>query len=132
MRNKDAPPKVQPSLTARPKVRQMYWCKFPLDAQLPEFWKTRPVIIVSHNNSLYGAVTVIACSTKEQKFNRWAYELSNTIDGQRAWAICDKPTTVAVSRLTRDKHGINRVTNDDFDKMLHLMLTWLPKPTSSA
>lgn len=128
MPSKNAPQKVEPKLTARPKVRQLYWCKFPSDAQLPEFWKTRPVVIVSHNNSLYGAVTVIACSTMKQKHNKWAYQLKNTIDGRPAWAICDKPTTVAVSRLTQDKQGIQRVTEEEFNGMLSLMLKWIPSP----
>jgi len=128
MASSDAPPKIHPKLKARPKVRQLYWCKFPLDAQLPEFWKTRPVIIVSHNNSLFGSVTVIACSTMPQKGNKWAYELKDTIDGRPAWAICDKPTTIAVSRLTQDKSGIKRVTEEDFNALLSLMLQWIPCP----
>ena len=125
---RDAPPKIDPKLIARPKVRQLYWCEFPSDAQLPEFWKIRPVIILSHNNSLYGAVTVIPCTTMDQKRNKWAFELTKTIDGRDAWAICDKPTTVAVSRLTQDKNGIERVTEKDFNGILNLTLNWIPKP----
>lgn len=128
MVSKDAPPKIQPKLTARPKVRQLYWCKFPSDAHLPEFWKTRPVVVVSHNNSLYGAVTVIACSTMPQSNNKWAHELITTIDGRPAWAICDKPTTVAVSRLTQDKNGIKRIAERDFNEILKLILMWIPSP----
>lgn len=122
------PQKIDPKLTARPKVRQLYWCQFPQDAQLPELWKTRPVIILSHNNSLYGAVTVIACTTMAQSHNKWAYKLEKTIDGRPAWAICDKPTTIAVSRLTQDKDGIKRVTEEDFNGILALTLKWIPSP----
>jgi len=126
--HRDAPPKIEPKLTARPRVRQFYWCEFPSDAQLPEFWKTRPVIVLSHNNSLYGAVTVIPCTSLEQRGNKWAFELTKTIDGKDAWAICDKPTTVAVSRLTQDKNGIERVTEEDFNEILSLTLKWIPTP----
>lgn len=124
----DAPPKIGPSITARPRVRQLYWCRFPKDAELPEFWKPRPIIVLSHNNSLYGAVTVVACSTQDQGSNRWAYLLQNTIDGTKAWAICDKPTTVAVSRLTQHKDGIKRVSEEEFNGVLGLVLDWIPKP----
>ncbi|WP_425444048.1 type II toxin-antitoxin system PemK/MazF family toxin [Thalassospira mesophila] len=77
----------------------MYWCDFPKDAQLPEFWKRRPVIILSFRNTLHGAVTVVPCSTQTQKDARSTFPLRTTIDGKAAWAICDKITTVAVSRL---------------------------------
>ncbi len=38
----------QPRIIAAPKIRQLYWCDFWCDAQLPEMWKTRPVIVVSY------------------------------------------------------------------------------------
>ncbi len=122
------PPKVEPRLKSAPKVRQFYWCDFPQDAQLPEFWKRRPVIVLSYKNKLHGAVTVVPCSTQAQKDNQWAYPLRVTIDGRAGWAICDKPTTVAVSRLLQDKDGINRIPEDEFNAMLKLVLEWLPKP----
>ena len=91
------PPRVQPRLLAVPAIRELYWCDFPADAQLPEFWKRRPVIVVSFKNTLRGAVTVIPCSSQDQAGNPWAYALATTIDGkQPSWAIWDKPTTVAV------------------------------------
>ncbi|PHS06163.1 MAG: hypothetical protein COA78_14505 [Blastopirellula sp.] len=124
----DAPPKVAPKITARPKVRQLYWCRFPSDAELPEFWKTRPVVVISHNNTLHGAVTVVACSTQSQPSNKWAFQVENSIDGEKAWAICDKPTTVAVSRLTPDKEGIKRISDEEFNGILTLMLKWIPSP----
>src|SRR3546814_4416941 len=67
-------------VTAAPSIRQLYWCDFPQDAQLPEFWKRRPVIIVSFKNTLHGAVTVVPCSTAAQPGNKWAFPLQTTID----------------------------------------------------
>jgi mRNA interferase MazF len=124
------PPKVIPRLIGAPKIRQLFWCDFPQDAQLPEFWKRRPVIIVSYRNTLHGAATVVPCSTQAQAENNWAFPLRTTIDGRAAWAICDKPSTVAVSRLLPDKGGIMRLPETKFDEMLRLMLNWLPKPAS--
>ena len=120
------PPKKPPRVKSAPKVRQLYWCDFPQDAELPEFWKRRPVIIISYRNTLHGAVTVIPCSTQAQTGNKWAFSLKTTIDGQTAWAICDKLTTVAVSRLTPDKGGIHRLPEDEFNEIIRLVLNWLP------
>jgi mRNA interferase MazF len=125
------PPKIIPRIVGAPKIRQLYWCDFPKDAQLPEFWKRRPVIIISYRNTLHGAVTVIPCSTQAQPGNAWAYPLRTTVDGRAAWAICDKPATVAVSRLVPDQNGPVRMPLDEFDEMLALFLDWLPKPSSN-
>ena len=127
--NAETPPKNQPRIKSAPKIRQFYWCDFPNDAQLPEFWKRRPVIIVSYKNTLHGAVTVVPCTTKDQKGNKWAYPLTETIDGKEAWAICDKISTFAVSRLIQHKTGIRRIAEDEFNEMLEVILTWLPKVT---
>jgi mRNA interferase MazF len=123
------PPRVAPRLVGAPKIRQLFWCDFPQDAQLPEFWKRRPVIVISYRNVLHGALTVIPCSTQAQPGNVWAFPLRTTIDGRAAWAICDKPTTVAVSRLLPDKGGVKRLPEAEFDEMLGLVLDWLPKPS---
>ena len=112
MLDNEKPPRIQPRVKAAPKIRQLYWCDFPRDAQLPEFWKRRPVIIISYKNTLHGAVTVIPCSTSEQKDLEYALKLKTSIDGRNSWAICDKLTTVAVSRLTIGTEGIKRVTED--------------------
>ena len=126
-----APPRVPPRLKSAPKIRQFYWCDFPTDAQLPEFWKTRPVLILSHRNTLYGAVTLIPCSTETQT-SKFAFPLRTTIDGKAAWAICDKLTTLAVSRLAPDKNGIVRMPEDEFNEVLTLVLGWLPKLPSGT
>lgn len=127
------PPKVAPKLKAAPKIRQFYWCDFPKDAQLPEFWKLRPVIVFSFKNTLHGAVTVIPCSTQAQSDPKLAFPLRTTIDGKAAWAICDKITTVAVSRLSPDKNGIVRMPEAEFNEIIPLVLDLLPKvPTVAA
>lgn len=124
--NGDLPPRVEPDLKAAPAIRDLYWCDFPQDAQLPELWKRRPVIVISFKNTLSGAVTVIPCSSKKQDDNKWAYKLTTTIEGSDSWAICDKPTTVAVSRLSMDKNGKRRLTEAEFNEMLALVFKWLP------
>jgi len=58
------PPYVAPRVSSAPNIRQLYWCAFRRDTQLPEFRKRRPVVIVSFKNTLYGAVTVVPCSTQ--------------------------------------------------------------------
>ncbi len=126
------PPKVAPRLVGAPKIRQLLWCDFPQDAQLPEFWKRRPVIVLSYRNTLHGAVTVIPCSTQAQPGNKWAFPLQTTIDGRAAWAICDKIASVAVSRLLPDKGGIVRMPQAEFDDMMRLVLAWLPVPAAPA
>ena len=123
----EVPPRVVPKLRAAPKIRQLYWCDFPKDAQLPEFWKRRPVIILSKTANLHGTVTIVPCSTQHQTDPALSFKLRTTIDGKDAWAICDKITTMAVSRLLPDKHGIKRLREDEFHEMLKLVLDLLPK-----
>jgi mRNA interferase MazF len=114
-------------LKSAPKIRQLYWCDFPEDAQLPEFWKCRPVIILSYRATLYGAVTVVPCSTLEQRHNEWAVPLTTTIDERKSWAICDKVTTLAVSRFSAGRHGIRRLSEEEFNIVLKRVLDWLPQ-----
>ncbi len=128
----DKPPRVKCRLTMAPKVRDMYWCDFPKDAQLPEFWKRRPVIVIATDRTLSGAVTVVPCSSQEQIGKKWAFRLTTTIDGAASWAICDKPTTVAVSRLTPDKAGKRRASREDFTAVMALLYRWLPKSPALA
>jgi mRNA interferase MazF len=123
----EKPPRVPPRLIGAPKIRQLYWCDFPLDAQLPEFWKCRPVVILSYRHTLHGVATVVPCSTSDQTGNIWAVALHTSIDGRgKSWAICDKITTVAVSRLSVDRSGIKQLPMDEFDGVLHCVLRWLP------
>jgi mRNA interferase MazF len=121
------PPRVPPTVRAAPRIRQIYWCRLPTDAELPELWKVRPVIIVSYRNTLHGAVTVIPTTTVEQADNPWACKLDTSLDPSRvSWAICDKPMTAAVSRLMPHR-TIPRLLENEFREVIKLLLAWLPK-----
>ncbi len=124
--NQEKPPKVAPKLTAAPKIRNLYWCDFPEDAQLQEFWKRRPVIIISRKRNLHGVVTVIPCSTSPQDGNEWAVKLKTSIDGRDSWAICDKPYTVAVSRPVPHSGVVSTLPQEEFVLVLQKLLEWLP------
>ncbi|AMB46893.1 type II toxin-antitoxin system PemK/MazF family toxin [Methylobacterium sp. AMS5] len=127
------PPRIEPALKLAPRARDLYWCDFPADARLPELWKRRPVIVVGSDRKLYGAVTVVPCSSLDQTGNRWAYKLTTTIDGEgNSWAICDKPSTFAVSRLVPDHRGKVRLPPEEFTEVLRLLLSWLPKLSPPA
>lgn len=120
------PPKVAPKIKAAPSIRQLFWCDFPTDAQLPELWKRRPVVVLTFRNTLYGAVTVVPCSTDPQDRNKWAYKIHTQIDDHcDSWVICDKPTTVAVSRLSHDKSGYHYLTQDEYFGVITLVARWL-------
>ena len=126
--DKITPPRIKPRLRAAPKIRQLYWCDFPKDAHLPEFWKRRPVVVVSYKNTLHGAVTVVPCSTLSQDGNKWAVPLKTALDSETHWAICDKITSIAVSRLSSHRGQVIRVTEQEFNIVLERVLEWLPKP----
>jgi len=129
MSNEDhlPPPRVPPKVKAAPRIRQIYWCRLPTDAKLPELWKVRPVIIVSYRITLHGAVTVIPTTTVEQAENHWAYKLRTSLDPSKvSWAICDKSMTVAVSRL-QPHRTIPRITEEEFSEVIKLLLEWLPR-----
>lgn len=126
----DRPPHVRPRLKQAPKLRDLYWCDFPRDAHIPEFWKRRPVIVIAGDGTLSGAVQVVPCSSQPQGSNRWAYQLGTAIDGVGpSWAICDKVGTVAVSRLSIDASHSRprRLTQEEFTAVLGLVLARLPK-----
>ncbi len=122
------PPRVRPGIRSAPRIRQVYWCDFAEDAQLPEFWKRRPVLILSKNSTLHGKVTVLPFTTKSQPDNPSAYPIISPLDGQRAWVICDHLTTVAVSRLHMPGRAAPRVEQADFNRIVALALQVLPRP----
>ena len=55
-------------------------------------------------------------------------ELETEFSDNKGWAICDKPYTVAVSRLSVDRGGIIRLAEDEFDRVAAMVLKWLPAP----
>ena len=124
--DQEPPPRIRPTIKAAPRIRQMYWCRLPLDAELPEFWKIRPVIVVSYRNTLHGVVTVIPTTTVPQPDNPWAVPISESMSGNKpSWAICDKPMTVATSRLKAFR-DIPRLQEEEFRTILARLLEWLP------
>jgi len=122
------PPRVKSRIIAAPKIRQLYWCDFWRDAQLPEMWKTRPVVVMSYRNTLHGPCLVIPTTTEPQPGNPWAFKLTTSIDGRDAWAICNQPSTVAPSRLSPAKGKVPRLSEAEFKEVLVLLLRWLPRP----
>jgi mRNA-degrading endonuclease toxin of MazEF toxin-antitoxin module len=75
----EAPPRHQPRITAAPKHGQIYWCAFWRDAQLPEMWKTRPVVVISYKNTLSGPCLVVPLTTAPQGNSPWAWEMSLSV-----------------------------------------------------
>ena len=122
------PPRRQPRIRSAPRIRQVYWCDLPEDAQLPEFWKRRPVLILSKTVKLHGNATVLPFTTKSQPDNPMAYPMVSPLDGQRVWVICDYLTTVAVSRLHMPGRVVPRIGQDDFNRIVGLALQGLPHP----
>ncbi len=124
----EKPPRVHPKIKSAPKIMQMYWCNFPRDAQLPEMWKQRPVVVISPNNKLYEACTVIPTSTDPADANRpFVYTLTTRLDERISHAICDFPITIATSRLEIHRTGIPRVTEPEFQEILKRLYKWLPQ-----
>lgn len=122
------PPRVKPRVISAPQARQVYFCDFPVDAQLPEFWKRRPVVILSKKATLYSVVTVVPLSTKAQPDNPLAHSFPSVLRGEDlSWAICSHLTTVAVSRLVPPSRKIPKVSPEDFTTILRLALSTLPK-----
>lgn len=126
--NEGRPPRIQPRVKSAPRIKQIYWCDYPKDAHLPEFWKTRPVIVISRKAKLFGVVTVIPMTTQEQETDQFSVKLSNTWNNELSWAICNHPTTVAVSRLSPPGRTIPTVPQDDFDRIVAKIWANLPSP----
>ena len=122
------PPRVEPRIKAAPKIRQMYWCDLWRDAQLPEMWKTRPVVVVSYKNTLTGPCLIIPTTTAPQGANPWACALAAHVDGRKNWAVCNHPYTVAPSRFSQIKCGIPFVTKPELNEILKRLSAWLPRP----
>jgi mRNA interferase MazF len=122
------PPRVAPRITAAAKHGQLYWCDFWRDAQLPEMWKTRPIMVLSYKNTLSGPCLVVPLTTDPQGESPWGWELSRSLDGRRNWAVCNHLYTVAPSRFTQARGKIPRVSDTDFNAVLSRVMAWLPRP----
>ena len=121
------PPKVPPRITAAPAIRQIYWCDLWNEAQLPEFHKTRPVVIISYRNTLHGHCTVLPVTTTEQPENPWAMPLSLSPTAQQGWVVCNHLMTVATSRLSPTGRTVLRLPEAEFERILTKLYAWLPR-----
>jgi mRNA interferase MazF len=127
-------------IKAAPKVGNIYWCDFHPESviHIPEFWKKRPVVVVSKNASLYGKVTVLPMTTDDGNAkNANAIELSSEvqgkIDGKRTWVVCDHLMTVATSRLDNVSNTPPRLKGNELTAVLQkahsIIAGWTPAPT---
>lgn len=121
------PQKIPNRIKAAPKHKQLYWCDLPTDAHLPEFWKCRPVVVLSYKNGLYDPCTVVPITSVPQGTNRWAYKLTTTLESVDSWAVCNHIITVAPSRLSQTKGVIPSVTEEEFEKIVSIVFQWLPQ-----
>jgi mRNA interferase MazF len=117
-------------IAAAPKIRQIYWCDLWNDAQLPEMWKRRPVVVISFRHRLNSVSLVIPTTTIDQTGNEWGHPLSVQVEeGRNSWAVCNQPSTVANSRFYPVKDGpIPLLPIADFNAILEKLNRWLPKP----
>ncbi|EJF80045.1 uncharacterized protein YifN (PemK superfamily) [Bartonella doshiae] len=120
------PSHIKPRIKSAPRIRQVFWCDFPHDSILPEFWKKRPVLVLSKNAKLYGNVAVLPFSTKSQPNNPAAYPRQSPIENKKAWIICNSCHNSFVSRLSC-AHTVPRLPEEDFHKVVALMLKHLPR-----
>ncbi|MCH8951602.1 MAG: type II toxin-antitoxin system PemK/MazF family toxin [Proteobacteria bacterium] len=125
------PPETRPPIIkSAPRIRQVYWCDFPSDAVAPEMWKRRPVVIFSPRNKLSGCVVVVPCTTFPQGDNEWAVPISSGSIQRDGWAICDKISSVSVSRLLPMVSGkpMPRVSDREFEQIVRTVFKFLPDP----
>ncbi|MES1200294.1 MAG: type II toxin-antitoxin system PemK/MazF family toxin [Pseudomonadota bacterium] len=124
------PPAIPPKIVGAPKIRQFYWCEFWQDAILSEMWKTRPVLIVSYRNTLYGPCSVLPVSTdpQEGKSADWAHRLSFSLDGHSEnWVVCNHIYTVSPRRLSPFRGVPPRMQEGEFNDVLKRLFRWLPR-----
>lgn len=116
-------------IVGAPKIRQIYWCEYPDDSIVPEFGKTRPVLIVSFKQVLKGHSCILPISTDDQegKSREWAHPLSLELTlGRRSWVVCNHPTTISHERLSPFKN-MPRLSEAEFNEIIAIMHKWLPQ-----
>jgi len=106
------PQRYLPRLKYPPRKGEIYWCEYPKPEclHLPEFWKRRPVVVISRRTTLKGVVTVVPFTSSRKQDPRVSVSVCSPIDGRDAWVICNHVTTVAVSRLTVAGHRVPEAT----------------------
>lgn len=126
-------------ITAAPKVGSLYWCSLHPEnvIQLPEFWKKRPVVIISRKNTLKGKVVVLPITTDDDNQTyensiELSEETRDKINGKRCWVVCDHPITVATSRLDYVHKNPPRIDPAELGPILEkchsLIAGWVPPP----
>ncbi len=125
----EKPPRRPVRLQSAPRKGEVYWCDYPPPEclHLPEFWKRRPVVIVSRHATLRGVATVVPITSRVQLNLRFSVLLRSPIDGRDVWAICNHVTTVAVSRLL-PSHGRPSVSEQEYREILQKVIDSLAEP----
>lgn len=125
----ERPPRRQVRLQSAPRKGEVYWCDYPPPEclHLPEFWKRRPVVIVSRHATLSGVAIVVPMTSRAQPNLRISVLLRSPIDGRDAWAICNHVTTVAVSRLLPAR-GRPSVSGQEYREILQKVADSLAEP----
>lgn len=131
-------------IKAAPKVGSLYWCTLHAEAHIhiPEFWKKRPVVVISRKNTLHGKVTILPITTDDDNANyENSIELSqgacDKINGKRCWVVCDHIMTVATSRLDFVHKSPPRIQPEELAPILEkahsLLAGWAtPRATTVA
>ena len=117
-------------INSAPKIRQILWCDFSEHSILPEFGKTRPVIIMSFKHVLKGHCCVLPISTDDQTglSEIWGHPLSVQLTaGRRSWVVCNHPYTISNERLSPFDDNTPRLDEQEFNQILEKLLAWLPK-----
>ena len=112
-----------------PRKGEVYWCDYPPPEclHLPEFWKRRPVVIVSRHTALRGVATVVPMTSREQHDSRFSVQVRSPVDGSDVWAICNHATTVAVSRLLPAR-GRPSISRQEYKEILEKVIDNLAAP----
>jgi mRNA interferase MazF len=112
-------------IKAAPKPSAIYWCSLHPEGtiHIPEFWKKRPVLIISRRGTLHGKVICLPMTTDDDNTaNPAAIEISAEvrakIDNKRTWVITDHPMTVATSRLDMIGETPPKISGWEFGEIL--------------
>ena len=115
-------------IRSAPRAKQVFWCAYPDPAhtEVPEFYKRRPVVVLSRKATLYGVVTVVPLSGKPQSGNRNSLQMHSPIEGKIVWAVCNHIHTLSTRRLHPPAGGIPKVSDEDFREILKRVCNNLP------
>jgi mRNA interferase MazF len=122
-------------IRAAPHPGSIYWCDLHPEntIHIPEFWKKRPVLVVSRRGSLNGKVICLPMTTDaDNATNPAAIEVSAEIraliDNKRTWVITDHPMTVATSRLDLISKTPPKVKGTEFAAILSALHSAIVTP----